>query len=398
MHRKLNLDDPEKEADGSPVTDPYTFKDYLEAQKKAGESMMAAVFIRQADPKRYGALQTHLMNRFVDEDEDPYPQTLKEAHLKLSRYVPPPPTIAPPRRTDVTGEHLAFAQMRGPRPRPDIRCYGCGQMGHFQDNCPTDPLPDDGAPTVNAMLSVAEGSPETEDMSFCCSGVTQAGYVINPQWILLDSASTVNMFTNPNFLRNNRRSKDPKGCTIHSNGGESTTHMIGDLPGFGTVWLNKNGIGNILSMAAVSQPYRITQDSGIYEGVLVHRPDAEPLHFKPSKAGLYYYDATPVGLNYTNSSVNAYSFVTTVAQNLAVFTPRQRRKIADAKRMYELIGRPSHARFLKMINEAQVDNCPVTTDDANNFLKVYGPDVAHRRKTQSELGCLGVLFSRGDIC
>eukprot|EP00980_Cylindrotheca_fusiformis_P029223 scaffold22758_cov206-Cylindrotheca_fusiformis.AAC.2 len=46
MHRKLNLDDPEKEVDGSPVTDPYTFKDYLQAQKKAGESMMAAVFIR----------------------------------------------------------------------------------------------------------------------------------------------------------------------------------------------------------------------------------------------------------------------------------------------------------------------------------------------------------------
>eukprot|EP00980_Cylindrotheca_fusiformis_P005404 scaffold1155_cov95-Cylindrotheca_fusiformis.AAC.2 len=117
-------------------------------------------------------------------------------------------------------------------------------------------------------------------------------------------------------------------------------------------------------MAAVSQHYRITQDSGgKYEGVMVHRPDDEPLHFKPSKAGLYYYDATPVGLNYTNSSINAYSFVTTVAQNLAAFTPRQRRKIADAKRMYELIGRPSHARFLKMINEAQVDNCPVTMDD-----------------------------------
>eukprot|EP00980_Cylindrotheca_fusiformis_P005401 scaffold1154_cov200-Cylindrotheca_fusiformis.AAC.6 len=264
MHRKLNLDDPKTEADGTPVTNPYTFKDYLEAQKKAAESMMvAAVFIRQADPKQYGALQTHLMIRFVDEDEDPYPQTLKEAHLKLLRYVPPPPTtVALPRRTDATGEHLAFAQTRGPRPRPDIRCYGCGQMGHFQDNCPTNPLPDDGAPTVNAMLSVAEGSPKTEDLSFCCSGVRQAGYVINPQWILLDSASMVNMFTNPNFLRNIRRSPDPKGCTIHSNSGESTTHMIGDLPGFGMVWLNENGIGNILSMAAVSQHYRITQDSG----------------------------------------------------------------------------------------------------------------------------------------
>eukprot|EP00980_Cylindrotheca_fusiformis_P025395 scaffold13569_cov69-Cylindrotheca_fusiformis.AAC.1 len=77
---------------------------------------------------------------------------------------------------------------------------------------------------------------------------------------------------------------------------------------------------------------------------MVHRPGNKPLHFKPSKSGLYYYDATPMGLNYTNSSVNhAYSFVTTVAQSLAVFTPHQRRKIADTKRMHELIGRPSHA-------------------------------------------------------
>eukprot|EP00980_Cylindrotheca_fusiformis_P009557 scaffold2101_cov127-Cylindrotheca_fusiformis.AAC.1 len=83
---------------------------------------MAAVFIRQADPpRRYGALQTHLMNRFevVDEDEDPYSQTLKEAHLKLPRYVPPPSTIAPARCTDATGEHLAFTQTGAPR-RPDI--------------------------------------------------------------------------------------------------------------------------------------------------------------------------------------------------------------------------------------------------------------------------------------
>eukprot|EP00980_Cylindrotheca_fusiformis_P029222 scaffold22758_cov206-Cylindrotheca_fusiformis.AAC.1 len=60
---------------------------------------------------------------------------------------------------------------------------------------------------------------------------------------------------------------------------------------------------------------------------------------RTSKAGLYYYDATPVGLNYTNSSVNAYSFVTTVAQSLAVLTPRQHRKIVPRECMNSLADR-----------------------------------------------------------
>eukprot|EP00980_Cylindrotheca_fusiformis_P009291 scaffold2039_cov113-Cylindrotheca_fusiformis.AAC.1 len=76
-----------------------------------------------------------------------------------------------------------------------------------------------------------------------------------------------------------------------------------------------------------------------YEGVMVHRPGLAPLHFLPSRRGLYYYDATPMALNTTNHSVNAYSynFVTTVARNLEMFTRMQRQKIADAKRLYELL-------------------------------------------------------------
>eukprot|EP00980_Cylindrotheca_fusiformis_P025251 scaffold13345_cov76-Cylindrotheca_fusiformis.AAC.1 len=63
-----------------------------------------------------------------------------------------------------------------------------------------------------------------------------------------------------------------------------------------------------------------------------------------------------MALNTTNHSVNAYSynFVTTMAQNLEMFTRRQQQKIADAKRLYELLGRPSHARFVKIMITGRV--------------------------------------------
>eukprot|EP00980_Cylindrotheca_fusiformis_P025550 scaffold14047_cov101-Cylindrotheca_fusiformis.AAC.1 len=73
------------------------------------------------------------------------------------------------------------------------------------------------------------------------------------------------MFSNPNFLSNIRKSDKPEGCTVHSNGGATIVHQVGELPGFGTVWLNENGIGNVLSMASMAELYRVTQDTDDYE-------------------------------------------------------------------------------------------------------------------------------------
>jgi len=37
--------------------------------------------------------------------------------------------------------------------------------------------------------------------------------------------------------------------TLHCNAGVSTTNMVGDSPGYGTVWYHKSGTANILSFA-----------------------------------------------------------------------------------------------------------------------------------------------------
>jgi hypothetical protein len=44
-----------------------------------------------------------------------------------------------------------------------------------------------------------------------------------------------------------------------------------------------------------------------------------------------------------------------------------------------LVGRPSHATFINMIQKNLLKNCPVTVDDAKHALKIYGSNIAALR-------------------
>jgi len=67
------------------------------------------------------------------------------------------------------------------------------------------------------------------------------------------------VFYNKAILTNIR--KVPTKMNIHCNAGISTTNMVGDLAGYGTVWYRKNGIANILSLAKVSREHNVKFDS-----------------------------------------------------------------------------------------------------------------------------------------
>eukprot|EP00980_Cylindrotheca_fusiformis_P013980 scaffold3647_cov98-Cylindrotheca_fusiformis.AAC.2 len=88
----------------------YTQDEVAEANKKAGETMKAAIFIRQADPRRFGALQAELANDYskaqAKKTPDPYPQTLEEARILLENHVTAPP-IHPSRAQEEPGHQLA---------------------------------------------------------------------------------------------------------------------------------------------------------------------------------------------------------------------------------------------------------------------------------------------------
>jgi hypothetical protein len=123
---------------------------------------------------------------------------------------------------------------------------------------------------------IEDGYDGTEDNDFSFKlttenvTLTKKHSMIDQDWILLDSESTVNMFSNRKFLRNIRLCDRERGLRVHSNGGHQDTHLVGDLPGFGTVWYNKHSLANILSLAAVRKIYKVTMNTDEEAAMVVH--------------------------------------------------------------------------------------------------------------------------------
>ena len=81
---------------------------------------------------------------------------------------------------------------------------------------------------------------------------------------------------------------------IHCNAGQTETNLIGNLPGYGTVWYHPEGIANILSLAKVKEKFHVTYDSTKGNEFIVHKKDGSVRRFKQSPCGLYYLDMREV--------------------------------------------------------------------------------------------------------
>jgi len=78
---------------------------------------------------------------------------------------------------------------------------------------------------------------------------------IPSSWILLDSQSTVDMFSNKKLLTNIRDSK--RTLTLYCNAGKAIINQKGDLKGYGSVWYYPQGITNILSLRNIEKKHKV---------------------------------------------------------------------------------------------------------------------------------------------
>jgi hypothetical protein len=210
----------------------------------------------------------------------------------------------------------------------------------------------------------------SNDVALCDAGVVCAlsfanntGNVMPRSWILLDNQSTVDVFCNSLLLENIWEGLG--SMTIHCNAGTVTTTTIGDLPGYGPVWYHSAGIANILSLSRVISKGLVTYDSEKGNEFVLAKADGSKTVFKQSEQGLYYVDTADHG------SV----FINTVADNQIEYTSRDRSRADAARRLQQIIGRPSTRDFVNIVNKNLLPNCTVTAADIKAAEHIYGPDV-----------------------
>ena len=122
---------------------------------------------------------------------------------------------------------------------------------------------------------------------------------------------------------------------IHCTAGVTRTNLVGELPGYGTVWFHPDGIANILSLSRVKTKYWITIDSDENNEFIVHKPDGSTRNFRESSRGLYYHD-TSTGV--TGVVETGMALVTTVADNASKYTHADYSRALLAHKTQQIIG------------------------------------------------------------
>jgi hypothetical protein len=203
---------------------------------------------------------------------------------------------------------------------------------------------------------------------------------INQDYLLLDSQSTVDLFSNPNHVANIRPSNKP--IRVHCNKGSKFTTQEADF-GSTVTYFDETGIANVLSLYKLGKKHPITYDSRDRGGVFqVHTPSGV-VEFKPTPQGLH-------ALHLQENPDAAYLLVTgsdspqapderllvnTVRQNYEGFTKKQIEHAERARRLMGMIGAPTERDFQGMVRHNYIKDCPVTNEDVINAHTIFGPDL-----------------------
>ena len=112
-------------------------------------------------------------------------------------------------------------------------------------------------------------------------------------------------------------------------------------------------------------------DATADKAMCVHRSDGSIMKFSEHPSGLYVF--APNGCS---NKVNTCTMLSTGAEQKKMFSKREIQAADTARALYRKLGRRAEADFPSMLRGNLIRNCPVTADDAQRALTIYGPDVA----------------------
>ena len=201
----------------------------------------------------------------------------------------------------------------------------------------------------------------------CLSMHDQSGKPMN-RWLLLDSCSTVDIYSNGDLLDNIHKAESP--IKVRCNAGSMTlTHQgfVGDYPM--PVWYNPDGVTNIMSLNNVRKYYRISMDTDQSPSMFLHKSDGNTIEFTPSSKGVYRHE-----LRQGECASKIWCFVTTVADRASLYTKRQYLDAKRARLLQNIMMRPG-SRQLSDTAIHHLKNCPVTEEDIRRADDIFGPNL-----------------------
>jgi hypothetical protein len=357
-----------------------TRAELTEAIKTTEDQYLATAFLAGADRSRYGKLIENLENDFT-QGQDRYPKTLTAAYSLLTNWKQAVHKSLGPANdgmsfTNVDGdgntEHSlnnngrnSVSRLQWLKDKVNITCHKCQEKGHYANECNNVRVEKEAEAT---LVTAGASTVKVDDFDdadhvhfqFLMTGkhsdhrsvvLNQPAGAVPKLWILLDNQSTVDVFYNKELLQNIRKSETH--MEIHCNAEVTSTNFVGDFPGYGTVWYHPNGIANILLLARVKEKHRVTFDSDGENQFVVHKSDGTTRCFKQSRRGLYFLEA-----NNTSTVL-----VNTVEDNKSRYMNRDYSKATLARKVQNIIGRPSVRTYLHIVDNNLMPNCPITWKD-----------------------------------
>ncbi len=207
---------------------------------------------------------------------------------------------------------------------------------------------------------------------------------VNPNYVLLDSQSTVHLFSNPSHVQNIHQAVKP--INIHCNKGTISSTTVGDFAN-NKVYLHISGIANVLSLHKLGKKYHITYDSQDCGGVFkVHTPKGV-VEFISTSKGLHYVDLSTMpkaAYMLVNTSTEDDDepkehilHVNTVRDNFEGFTKKQVQQAHCARRLMSMLASPFEQDFQGLVHSHMLPECPVTYKDVKKAHTIFGPDLAN---------------------
>ena len=159
--------------------------------------------------------------------------------------------------------------------------------------------------------------------------------IINPNWILLDTCSTDNVFCNENLVSDIHTCNLGEELTVVTNGGFCTYNQVGRCDIFPVeVHFNSNSLANILSFNMISNipGVHITTNTSIDDSFTVHfgNEDCNTFIFKSCNDGLFYFDTSVIDDTKSNnknktivSNYNNDSYSSSISTNNNLYSKKR---------------------------------------------------------------------------